>query len=234
MIARLLLAGALVAVLAAPARAQTPTSAPRLTAPLDRCYVSADLHDTQPIHIEASNFGPNAMIDVFIDNLPQSVPVGAQPPVADAAGMLTGDTPAPYQPTGQRSFALRLTQANDPTATVTATSKVTALEVSSSPANAATSAKVRFRGRGFIDPSNPLNPIYAHYVLDGKVRATVTIGKPRFDCGQFSVRRPQFPMKHPKPGVWTIQFDQQKTYSPQPPLFATLRAHVTSKGRTKG
>ena len=111
---------------------------------------------------------------------------------------------------------------------------MTALEVSSSPANAPTSAKVRFRGRGFIDPNNPLNPIYAHYVLNGKVRATVTIGKPRFDCGQFSVRRPQFPMKHPKPGVWTIQFDQQKTYSPQPPLFATLRAHVTSKGKIKG
>ncbi len=72
---------------------------------------------------------------------------------------------------------------------------------------------MRFRGRGFTDPTTA---IYAHYVFAGRSQKTVRIGMPEGDCGLFSVKRRQFPFKKsPRIGVWTIQFDQEKVYNPK-------------------
>ncbi len=216
------------ALFAAPAAAQTQPQA-KIDVPLKSCYVSVTPDLREPVSIDASQFIPFAPIDVFVDNVLQPVPAGSPAPMADVHGVLAGSVPAPYIASGQRVFQLRLTEHNsDPNqrSSVLAASKVTALSVSQSPAKSATTAKVRFRGRGFTDP---LKPIYAHYVLHGVSRATVQIGKPRFDCGQFSVKRRQFPMRNPTVGVWTIQFDQAKAYNPQTPLFTTLQVHVSRK-----
>ena len=32
------------------------------------------------------------------------------------------------------------------------------------------------------------------------------------ECGTWSVRRPQFPMRDPAQGNWVVQFDQSKKY----------------------
>jgi hypothetical protein len=225
----LLLASAvLAAAIAAPAAAQT-TPPPTIDQPLKHCYVSVAPDVREPVRIEASNFMPFAQVDVYVDDVLQPVPAGAQAPTADQSGVLSGFALAPYWPSGQRMFHLRLAEHNsDPKLRppVEAAAKVTALAVSQSPAKSSTTAKVRFRGRGFTDL---LKPIYAHYVLRDKQRATVRIGKPRYDCGQFSVRRRQFPIAKPAVGVWTIQFDQAKTYDPQTPVYTTLRVHVTRK-----
>jgi hypothetical protein len=214
---------------------QTPPPQPAIdTSALKRCYVSAGPTDTEPIHVRATNFDPTALINIYFDNVLQPVKDGTAPPQADAAGTLDGSISAPFQPNGQRAFVLRLDQANQegmanaPRPSVQL--KVTALEVSSTPANASTSSLVRFRGRGFTDP---LNPIYAHYILKGKSYADVRIGKPHYACGQFSVKRRQFPFKNPRTGVWTIQFDQSRTYGTQPAAYTTLRVHVQRKSRTR-
>ena len=64
------------------------------------------------------------------------------------------------------------------------------------------------------------------------MRRTVRIAKPYGDCGLFSVKRRQFPFQKTRPGVWTVQFDQQQAYSPQAPIFTTLKitVHTTVGG----
>lgn len=220
------LAGAVVALLAMPAAA-TAAAPPTLTEALKKCYVSAAPGQTEPVEIHAANFMPNAPIDVYVDEVLVPTPAGANPPTADANGELRGAVSAPFIASGQRFFTLRLTEHNNAAGTVATRTKVTALSVTSSPTRPRnTSTRVRFRGRGF---TNRLLPIYAHYVFRGRDRQTVRIGKPFGDCGQFSVRRRQFPFKKPHVGTWTVQFDQEQAYNPQALVFTQLKIVVTRK-----
>jgi hypothetical protein len=225
------LAGAVVALLAMPAVAAAADDPPAFTKELKKCYVSAAPGQTEPVEIQAHNFMPKALIDVYLDDVLVATPAGAEPPTADANGELKGFVSAPYNATGQRFFTLRLTErTKDPTVpgpSVSARSKVTALSVTSSPTRPRnTSTRVRFRGRGFTDR---LSAIYAHYVFNGRERQTVRIGKPFGDCGQFSVRRRQFPFKNPHVGTWTVQFDQEQAYNPKALVFTQLKIVVTRK-----
>jgi hypothetical protein len=222
---RLSLAGAAVAVLAAPAAAfATPT-----LGPLNKCYVSATATQRELVGIHATGFMPSVPVNVFVDEVLQPLPDPANPPTSDALGTLDGSVMAPHVDSGQRQFTLRLADAKDPTQSVSAVSKVTALSVTQSPSQPlTTSSRVRFRVRGLTDK---LLPIYAHYVKDGLVRRTVRLGKPYGDCGLLSVRRRQFPFKHPKTGRWWIQFDQEQAYNPQASLYTKLKVDVIRKPR---
>jgi hypothetical protein len=217
---RLTVAGAVVAVLATAA----PASAAVFEQPFKRCYVAVSPTVREPVGILANGFMPGAPVDVFVDEV-------AQPPapLADPAGKVSGSVLAPYVVSGQRRFALRLAEHMN---TVAMISKVTALSVTQTPASAATSQRVRFRGRGFTGPTEP---VYAHYVFAGKLRKTVQVAKPYGDCGLFSVRVRQFPFKQdPQRGVWRIQFDQSAAYNPQAPLFTTLKVTVRRKIKPRG
>jgi hypothetical protein len=131
---------------------------------------------------------------------------------------------APFVEEGQRVFTLRAAEHEAPDNTATVTGKVTRLSVEQIPARAATRERVRFRGRGFTDPTRA---IYAHYVYAGKSRKTVRIGRPNGDCGLFSVKRRQFPFKKsPRIGSWTIQFDQELTYNPKAAVRVPLPVKV--------
>jgi len=220
------LAGAVVALLAIPAAASAAPPPPTL-APLAKCYVSAAPGQTQPIDIHGANFMPGALVDIFIDEVHVQIPAGGNPPQADANGELDGSVSAPFIASGQRVFTLRLTEHDNAAGTVSTQSKVTALSVTSSPSRPRnTSTRVRFRGRGFTDR---LTPIYAHYVFNNRVRETVRIGKPFGDCGQFSVRRRQFPFKNPRVGAWTVQFDQEQAYNPSALVYSRLKIVVSRK-----
>ena len=50
----------------------------------------------------------------------------------------------------------------------------------------------------------------------GKLRKTVRLGKPRGACGTLNVRRRQIPIRRPRTGRWTLQVDNQPTYSARP------------------
>jgi len=221
------LAGAVVALLAMPAAAAAAGDPPAFAKELKKCYVSAAPGQTQPVEIEANNFMPLAPIDVYLDEVLVPTPVGSAPPTANANGELKGAVSAPYIAAGQRFFTLRLVEHNNQQAAVQMRSKVTALSVTSSPTRPRnTSTRVRFRGRGFTDR---LSAIYAHYVFNGRERQTVRVGKPFGDCGQFSVRRRQFPFKNPHVGTWTVQFDQEQAYNPKALVFTQLKIVVTRK-----
>ena len=46
-------------------------------------------------------------------------------------------------------------------------------------------------------------------------------------CGAFSRKMRQFPFRHsPKVGTWTIQFDQQRRFTPSPDVSARLTVKV--------
>jgi hypothetical protein len=225
------LAGAVVALLAMPAAATAAPPPPAFTQALKKCYVSASPTENEPIDIHAKNFMAFAPIDIFIDDVPATLPPGSTAPTADANGELVGSVFAPYIASGQRFFTLRLSERSKdpavPGSSVSARSKVTALSVTASPVRPrTTSSRVRFRGRGFTDP---LKPVYAHYVFKGKVRETVQIGKPFGDCGQFSVRRRQFPFKNPRTGAWTVQFDQEQAYNAKALVFTRLKIVVSRR-----
>ena len=229
------LAGGVVALLALPAVASAAPPPPVFTQPLKKCYVSASPTQTEPIDIQAKNFMPSALVDIFIDDVKVQPPAGTAQPQANAAGELSGSVNAPFIASGQRFFTLRLTEeSRDPNVeppTVSWTAKVTALSVTTSPSRPrTTSTRVRFRGRGF---TNPFMPVYAHYVFKDKVRQTVQIAKPFGDCGQFSVRRRQFPFNHPHVGTWIVQFDQQATYDPNASAYTRLKIVVSRKPGSK-
>jgi hypothetical protein len=218
-----LLATAFAVLLAVPAAAQTPPPAPRSLDGLKPCYVAATDTQREYVPVNGHNFTPFANVDIYLDDIPQAIP-GVQPR-AGFDGSLTGSVQAPMIDQGQRTFTLRATERDVQGASATATSKVTRLSVEQTPKEAATSDRVRFRGRGFTDPASH---VYMHYVFAGKSKKTIDIGLPTGDCGLFSVKRKQFPFKKsPQVGVWTIQFDQVRRYDPQ----AMVRVPLTVKVR---
>jgi hypothetical protein len=106
---------------------------------------------------------------------------------------------------------------------------VTALSVRQIPAQARTRARVRFRGRGFIQPG----PVYAHYIFGGRSYRTVRVALPHGACGVFARRMRQFPFRHsPKVGDWTIQFDQQPDYGAPVDVSARLTVTVNRAPRS--
>jgi hypothetical protein len=208
-----LLTGTLLAVAALPAAAEaaTWTQAP------GRCYVSAgsDPIQREVVEIGAEGFTPGAPVDVLLDGAPADADGDGIPDAvsADPAGRVEGSLRAPYQAAGERQVTIALSQRDAPANRVTAVSRVTALAVTLTPAEAAPSRRVRFRGRGFLAQRS----VWAHYVYRGKARRTVRLAqRPGGSCGTFSVRRRQIPVTRPSIGRWTLQVDQQRTYSPLP------------------
>ena len=218
---RLTLAGAVAAVLAGPAAIAAAQTPPRILPLTKPCYVSATQDQRELVEVHGEGFSGDTAVDVLVDDVLQ--PMSTQP-MTNALGEIVGSVAAPFMPSGQRLFTIRLTDRSPKAITASVITKVTALSVTQSPVKASSSSKVRFRLRGFTDKTKP---VYAHYVFKDKVRATVLIGKPYGDCGLLSVRRKQFPIKRPKPGSWTIQFDQDQAYNPSPPLFTRLPVKVS-------
>jgi len=215
-----LLAAALTALSAAPARAQEP-----FLDSIQPCYVVANEAQREPVAVSGHNFTPFAYVDILIDDIVQPV-TGSQPQVG-ADGSLAGSVFAPFIEEGQRTFTLRATERGPNPKSAVRSTLVTRLSVEQTPSAAATSDRVRFRGRGFTDLTKA---IYMHDVFAGKSKKTIRIGLPKGDCGTFNVRRKQFPFKKtPQRGVWTIQFDQKANYDPKAPLRVGLTVTVSRK-----
>jgi hypothetical protein len=223
-----LLAAAFAVLGTTSAAAQTPAPV-RFLDGLKPCYVAATEAQREYVPVNGHNFTPNAMIDIYLDDIPVTLP--DPQPQAAFDGSLTGSVPAPFIDEGQRTFTLRASEHEAQGSSAVVTSKVTRLSVEQSPERAATSDRVRFRGRGFTDLTKP---VYMHYVYAGKSKKTIEIGLPTGDCGLFSVKRKQFPFqKSPQVGVWTIQFDQTPAYdpkaSPRVPLTVKVKRVVKPK-----
>jgi hypothetical protein len=198
-------AGTLLLALAVPAGAQAvPT-----IEPLRPCYVTAGTQDEpqgEGVVIRGQGFTPNSRVNLTVNDAP--VPGGDGLQVNDT-GLLTLDPfPAPWVPNGTRDFKVTLTEVDNPAQTVTATAMATKLRVNIRPKSARPSQRIRFKGSGFTADK----PVYAHYIRKNRQVARVRVARRTGECGSWSVRRPQFPMRNPQQGTWFVQFDQSKKY----------------------
>lgn len=185
----------------------TAGAAPVLTVPLKPCYVTVDPAAREVLKLHAAGFSPTEDVDISIDGSP------VVSYVADGDGAVAARVQAPYQEHGERRMTVTLAERGNPANTVTARTRVTALAVTLSPRRAATSSRIRFRGRGFTKARG----IWGHYVFRNRVRATVRFAaRPAGACGTFSVRRRQIPIPRPRAGEWTLQVDQQRRWSARP------------------
>ena len=190
--------------------------------PIAACYRSVDEQTRETVPVRASGFTPGEHVNVFVDDQPVQQNV-----VVLTDGQISGGVPAPFVAKGERPFTLTVTQVEQPSNTATVASRVTALSLRMKPRNASPTRRVRILGRGFIGTD-----AYAHYVRRGKVRRTIRLGTPQGPCGKVDVKRRQFPIKRPALGRWTLQVDNQKTYSATPDsVFMTLIIRVTQAVR---
>jgi hypothetical protein len=215
------------AILAAAAALLLPQAAEAASlAPLDPCYRSLDETKRENVPVWGMDFTPGQQVNVYIDSrlVRENVTV-----LHD--GTVQGDVPAPYQPTGERGFTLTVAEIGNQTNTATATSRVTALALRLKPQRAAPSRRVRFIGRGFTDGTE----VFAHYVRKDTHRKTVSLGAPKGPCGRVSVKRRQIPVRRPALGRWTLQVDNQPTYSVEPSgVFVRMAITVRRVARLGG
>jgi hypothetical protein len=203
---------ALIATVLASTALAAPAAAAVTMDPLKPCYASDGqaANQREMINVHATGFTPEALLDLKIDD--QVVDTGK----ADAFGATVAAIPAPFQGRasgGERSFSLEVVEHDNQANFALATSRVTNLEVTLRPNRARPSKKVRFRGRGFTKAA----PVYAHYVLGGKLQKTVRLVKqPIAPCGVFSVKRRQIPVRHARVGDWLLQVDQQRRWADRP------------------
>jgi hypothetical protein len=213
--------GALLIALAVPAAADAAT----FTAPLKPCYVTAGTatnRQSEGFKVTGAGFGVNSTVNLAIDGQPvlgsdgnpllnptTGQPIGNNLQ-ADDQGLLDvpGLVPAPWIKSGRRDFTVTLTDNVVPGNVATATAKTTALDVDVTPKRAKPSERVRFKGSGFTGAKR----VFAHYVYGGKLKRTVRMARRTGVCGTWSARRPQIPVTKPKPGLWTVQFDQVRKY----------------------
>jgi hypothetical protein len=206
-----LLGGAIAAVALLPASAQAAT-----LAPLKPCYISvtqrtpgeAPVITREALDLAGSGFTPGALVDVSYDGkLERTIQ-------ADPAGNLAvQDLQSPYRAHGEGPFTLTAAEQGNPLNSVALQSRTTALALRLRPREAQPQKRIRFRGRGFTEQK----AVWAHYLYGGKVRKSVRlVRRIDNDCGTFSVRRKQIPIKRPRTGNWTLQVDQQRRYSRAP------------------
>ena len=213
----------MLSLLAAPAAAEAvPT-----IQPLKPCYVTASTAQgpqSEGFQVTATGFTPNSKVDLTIDGAPIE---GGEALQTDTAGtlILPNLVPAPFVESGSRPFTVTLTEQGNPANTVSTTAKSTALGVTVDPASARPSQRIRFKGLGFTQDK----AIYAHYIHKGKVRKTVRMARKPRDCGGFSARRRQIPIRNPGLGNWIVQFDQYKRYvdpTVRPIVFVRLGIRI--------
>lgn len=193
-------------------------AAPSLAA-LKPCYVSVrtapGTFDTETVAVSGSGFTANALVDIAVDGA--TAAIGVQ---TDGAGNLPqGTVKAPVVKSGRRPFTITATEQGGAGQTASARALVSELAVRVKPRRASPRRRIRFTGAGFTTPGLP---VYAHYVLEGRLRRTVRLApQPSGPCGTFSVRRRQFPFT-PGLGRWTVQFDQRQAFTDEPPLVGLL------------
>jgi len=201
--------GALLLALLMPASVEAAT-----IQPLKPCYVTAGTAEApqgEGVAISAAGFTPNSKVDLAITLDGQPAPGGQPGLQTDPAGNLVisaQQLAAPFVASGTHEFVVTLTEQGNPANTASATAKTTALGLSVKPRRARPSQRIRFKGNGFT----ARKPVFAHYVFKSKLRKTVRMVRHTDTCGGWTAHKPQIPVDNPKPGTWTVQFDQSKKY----------------------
>jgi hypothetical protein len=125
--------------------------------------------------------------------------------------------------------AVTITATDDAGITLTQPLGVVDLLVGMSPSKARPATKVTFKALGFVEGGT----LYAHYTYSKSETKkipvkTVKLGK-LGPCGALNKKMKQLPLKHPKPGVYEIQFDTNPAYKRQVGVYAERTVFVPKK-----
>jgi hypothetical protein len=179
------------------------SAAPSIT--LDgACFVNARPKLGAPIEVSGAGFTPGDTVMVATTGSSASAAVAAN-------GTFSATIPAPtlsHAGPGSAQFTLTARDVTNGTANAAVTFSVANLAFRTVPASATPASHVRFSFSGF----KPDASIYGHYLLGGKVAATLRFGTSRGSCGLLSVRARLFPIAHPRFGSYKVQFDDSRTY----------------------
>ena len=75
--------------------------------------------------------------------------------------------------------------------------------------------------------------LYAHYLLGGKLRKTVTIGRLTGRCGNLRIRMREFPFRPVPAGVWRVEIDASRTYPNSSPAFVYRKVRVSKSNAVR-
>ena len=182
-----------------------PVAVAAATAALDApCYVAG-----RPGVLSLSGYAPGARVAVTSAELPGSVVT------TDAAGALR----VPFTPPsgddlarpGSRAFTLTATATSDPASASTARALVAPLAFSSGSTLTSPTSARSWRFSGWT----PGRPVYAHFRFAGRTLGTRRFGLAQGPCGLLTAHGPGIAVPGTvRPGTWTIQVDQARTFSP--------------------
>jgi hypothetical protein len=192
------LAGAIAALLLMPAAANAADLTLRGT-----CFSSG-----QRITLSGAQFTPSAPVTIAGD-----VTGAAQ---ADPTGAFTAEIVAPtVSELGPRTVTVTAVDRVNPANTATLRLNVVREAFGSNrPVAGRPRAITTWRFAGFV----PDQPIYAHFLLDGRSRGDYRFGVARGACGTLTARAPRIPgVRALAPGRWTLKLDQRMTYRDSTP-----------------
>jgi hypothetical protein len=181
-----------------------PASAGAATLSVDkRCY-----REGQQGLATGLGFTPSAQVNFTLDGQPFTD--AANPPVADATGSVSasfenGSPRLGSRPVPQKQYVLG---ASDGTNSAETTFVSTRLDVGVTPKRGNPGRRKRVRARGF-DQGRVLR-----FHVRGPRKRNGKIGKVRGACGKITKRVRIFRATYPS-GVYTVQFDQRRKYSPR-------------------
>jgi hypothetical protein len=162
----------------------------------------------QQITLSGTQFTPSAPVTIAGD-----VTGAAQ---ADPAGVFTAQIVAPQvAELGPRVVTLTAVDGLNPANVATLRLNVVHEPFGSNrPVAGRPRDLTTWRFAGFV----PREPIYAHFLLGGRVRGDYRFGVARGDCGTLTARAARIPgVRGLAPGRWTLKLDQRMTYRASTP-----------------
>jgi hypothetical protein len=189
-------------VLAAGLAAASTAQAATVSAPTECVRVVPGLSN---FPVTADGFAPGASLTFAADG----TAIGSGQ--ADAGGHFDNAAspfPPPPLPVGRDLKTFQLT-ADDGAGTVAGPVPVKVVNVAvRAPANAAPSARVRFRVFGFLSNRR----VWLHIRRNGKTKGRYSLGRTAAPCGTLSKRMRFMPLRHYTTGTYGYYFSHSKTF----------------------
>jgi len=171
---------------------------------------------TLPIAVAGSGFTPNAPVTINGDAFGSAT--------ADATGSFVTQVTAPsITQVAPKTITLNAVDGLNPANRGTATIPVVRdLLFSNAPLTGRPSSTTTWRFAGFL----PGKPVYGHFRFAGKTQRNYRFGKATGPCGTLVTKAPRLPARS-RPGSWSLQLDQNRTYSRSTKLKRVVRFNIT-------
>ncbi len=173
---------------------------------------------TLPIVVSGAGFTPNAPVTINGDAFGSAT--------ADATGSFLSQVPAPsVSQIAPKTVTLNATDTLNPANVGTvAIPVVRDLFLTNAPLNGKPKSTTTWRFAGFV----PGKPVYGHFRYKGKTQRNYKFGTATGPCGTLVTMARRLPAKS-HPGKWTLQLDQQKTYSKALQLKTVISFTITRR-----